>query len=129
MNKVILNGFIATDIEFSTTSGGTPFARFNLGVRRIKDGIDFIPIIVWNQVAENVNNYCEKGSKVLVEGRIQTGSYEKDGVKRHTTDISAEKVEFLDKKPVEDNPFKDMSIKSEFDTGSQIQISPDDLPF
>lgn len=129
MNKVILNGFISTDIEFSTTSGGTPFAKFNLGVKRMKEGIDFIPIIVWNQVAENVNNYCEKGSKILVEGRIQTGSYEKDGVKRHTTDVSAERVEFLERKQVEDNPFKDMSIKSEFDTGNQIKIEESDLPF
>ena len=129
MNKVILTGFISTEIEFNTTSGGTPFARFNLGVKRMKDGIDFIPIITWNQTAENVKNYCEKGSKVLVEGRMQTGSYEKDGIKRYTTDVSAERVEFLERKPVEDNPFKDMSIKTEFDTGNQIQINPDDIPF
>ena len=122
MNKVILNGFISTDIEFSTTSGGTPFARFNLGVKRIKDGIDFIPIIVWNQVAENVNNYCEKGSKILVEGRIQTGSYEKDGVKKYTTDVSAERVEFLEKKKVEDNPWEILKRDYPVDTVADVKI-------
>ena len=130
MNRIILSGNISTDIDFRTTNGGAPVSKFNLAVSRMKDGTDFIPIVTWNQLAENVNNYCSKGSKVLVEGRLQTSSYEKDGVKRYSTDVVADRVEFLTKKEnKETNPFEDMSIRTDFDTGNQIEINSDDLPF
>lgn len=128
MNRVILSGFISTDIEFGNTNGGISFTRFNLGVKKMKEGVDFIPIVAWNQVAENTAQFCEKGSKILVEGRMQTGSYEKDGQKRYTTDVVADRIEFLDRKK-DENQFKDMSIKTSFDTDNQIQIQESDLPF
>jgi single-strand DNA-binding protein len=126
MNKVILCGNISTDIDFKTTSGGTPVARFSLAVKNMK-GVDFIPIVTWNQVADNVSSYCNKGSKILVEGRIQNNSYEKDGQKKYTTDVVADRLEFLEKK--EGNPYKDMSIKTDSNIGNQIEITDDDLPW
>lgn len=126
MNKCILCGNISTDIDFKQTSGGTPVAKFSIAVNKIKDGVDFIPIVAWNQVAENVSTFCEKGSKVLVEGRLQNNSYEKDGQKKHFTEIVAERIEFLNKK---ENQYKDMSVKTDFDFGKQLEITDDDMPF
>lgn len=126
MNKVIICGNISTDIELKQTNGGTPVAKFNLAVNR-KDGVDFIPIVVWNQSAENVKEYCEKGSKLLIEGRIQVREYEKDGQKRHSTEVVADRIEFMSKK--KDNPYEEMSIKTESNIGTQIEINDNDLPF
>ncbi len=128
MNKVIISGNISNDIELKQTSSGTPMARFNVAVNRAKEGVDFIPIVVWNQLAENVKEYCSKGTHILVEGRIQISDYEKDGQKRYSTDVVAERVEWRNEKKQE-NQFKDMSIKTDFDTGNQIQIKDEDLPW
>lgn len=125
MNKVILSGNISTDINFKTTNNGAPVARFNLAVNR-KEETDFIPITVWNQTAENVNEYCEKGSKLLVEGRLQIRDYEVDGQKKYSTEVVADRVEFMSSKK---NPYKDMSIKTEFEIGKQLEITDDDMPF
>ena len=57
---------------------------------------DFIRIVVWGKMAENSANYLVKGRLVGIQGRIQTGSYDKDGVKVYTTDVVASQVEFLE---------------------------------
>lgn len=139
MNKVIISGNISTDIEFKTTPNGVPVAKFNVAVRRIKDETDFLPVVVWNQQAENVNEFCEKGSKILVDGRIQVRDYEKDGEKRYVTEIIGERVEFLSKnkktpdeaKNEQKNPYNFLgeNIKTESDFGEQLAITDDDLPF
>jgi len=129
MNKCILCGNISTDIDFKQTSGGAPVAKFSIAVNKPKDGTDFVPIVAWNQVAENVSTFCEKGSKILVDGRLQNNSYEKDGQKRYYTEVVAERIEFLSAKKKEENPYKDMSINTEFQAGSSIEITDSDIPF
>lgn len=121
MNKVILCGNVSTDIDFKQTNGGTPVAKFNIAVNRAKDGTDFVPIVAWNQMAENVNQYCKKGSKILIEGRMQVNEYEQ----KKYTEVVADKVEFLSKAK-EDNPYKDMSIRT---VGKQMEIEDEDLPW
>lgn len=121
MNKVILSGNVSTDIDFKQTNGGTPVAKFNIAVNRAKDGTDFVPIVAWNQMAENVNQYCKKGSKILIEGRMQVNEYEQ----KKYTEVVADKVEFLSKAK-EDNPYKDMSIRT---VGKQMEIEDEDLPW
>ena len=125
MNKVILSGNISNDIDLKQTSGGTPVARFNMAVNRAKEGVDFIPIVVWNQLAENIKEYCSKGTHILVEGRIQISDYEKDGQKRYSTEVVADRVEWTKK----ENPYKDMNVKTEFDVGKQLEITDADLPW
>lgn len=127
MNKVILSGNISTDIDFKQTSGGAPVAKFTLAVNKMKDGTDFVPIVAWNQVAENISVFCEKGSKLLLDGRLQMNSYEKDGQKKYYTEVVADRVEFLSAK--KDNPYKDMSVHTEFQVGKQLEITEDDMPF
>lgn len=60
---------------------------------------DFVGLVAWDKTAEFAGQYLSKGRKILVEGRVQTGSYEKDGKKIYTTDIIADRIEFADSKP------------------------------
>jgi len=103
MNKVFEIGRLTKDIElrYSTGANQTAVARFTLAVDRIgKDkGADFIGCVAFGKTAELMDRYLSKGSKVAVEGHIQTGSYEKDGRKVYTTDVIVDRVEFLSSQP------------------------------
>lgn len=105
MNKVILCGRLTEDIDVRQTTTGTAIGRFTIAVDRrpTKDGkkeADFISCRAFGKTAETMAKYLGKGRKVLVDGRIQTGSYEtRDGDKRYTTDVIVESFEFVDSKP------------------------------
>ena len=94
MNQVNLVGRITKDLEIKYTSAQTAKVVFNIAINS-KDRTDYPRIIVWGKQAENLEKYCKKGSLVGVSGRIQTGSYEKDGQPVYTTDVYAEHIEFL----------------------------------
>lgn len=99
MNNVVLIGRLTRDPETRYTSD-TQMAvtRFSLAIDRGKDkGADYPSIICFGKTAENCEKYLKKGRMVGIHGRIQTGSYEKDGHKVYTTDIVADRVEFLEK--------------------------------
>lgn len=106
MNKVILMGRLTRDPEIRHTAGDQPMAiaRYTLAVDRrgAKDGevsADFVNIVAFSKAAEFVEKYLFKGMKVLVTGRIQTGSYtDRDGKKVYTTDVIAEDQEFGESK-------------------------------
>lgn len=102
MNHVILIGRLARDPELSyTPNTQTACCRFNLAVDRPKrngedQGADFIRITVWGRQAETCDRYLSKGRQIAVQGRIQTGSYKnRSGETVYTTDVVAERVEFL----------------------------------
>lgn len=104
MNTVNLIGRIAREIEVRYTTGAEPtaVARFPIAIDRpVKQGkekqTDFPNIIVFGKRAENCEKYLAKGRLVGIEGRLQTGSYtNKDGVKVYTTDVVANRVDFID---------------------------------
>ena len=108
MNKVILMGRLTKDPEVRYTQGenSTAIARYSLAVdrrgRRSQDGdqtADFINIVAFGKAAEFTEKYFRQGMRVLVSGRIQTGSYvNKDGQKVYTTDVIVEDQEFADSK-------------------------------
>lgn len=106
MNRVIITGRLTADpkVTYSTGDKPTCIAKFNLAVDRKykRDGepnADFINCTAFGKTAELVEKYVVKGSKVGVEGHIQTGSYtNKDGQKVYTTDVMAEAIEFLERK-------------------------------
>lgn len=103
MNKVILIGRLVADPEVRNTQTGTAVARYKLAVdrQRNKEGqqeADFISCVAWDSRADFAARYLHKGIKIAVEGRIQTGSYEKDGVKHYTTDVIVERHEFCESK-------------------------------
>lgn len=113
MNKVVLVGNLTRDIEtrYTKDKNGNDLAigRFTLAVNlpRKKDESAFISCVSFGKTAEVIEKYTRKGSKVAVTGYIQTGSYEKDGVKHYTTDVIVEEVELLTPKSEGTAPKKD----------------------
>lgn len=100
-NIVLLIGRLTKDPDVRyTTQTQTAVATFTLAVNRPyskEKEADFIRIVVYGKPAENCGTYIKKGSLVGVQGRIQTGSYKKEnGDTVYTTDVIAERVEFLD---------------------------------
>lgn len=105
MNKVIQSGRLTKDAEIAYTQGNNmAVARFTLAVdRRFKQEgqptADFIRCIAFGKTAEFFERFGRKGTKFLIEGRIQTGSYtNKDGQKVYTTDVVIEECEFAESK-------------------------------
>ena len=106
MNKVILMGRLTRDPEVRYSQGeqATAIARYTLAVdRRFKrDGdqtADFIGCVAFGKLGEFAEKYLRKGTKVVVTGRIQTGSYtNKDGQKVYTTDVVVEEQDFAESK-------------------------------
>lgn len=101
MNKVFLIGNLTADPQVSAFDSGHTACRFSIAVSRFTRGddnrTDFINIVTWDGLAQNCSKYLVKGGKVAVVGSLQTGSYEKDGIKRTTVDVRAEQVEFLNR--------------------------------
>lgn len=137
MNLIVLKGNIATNIELRHTEKGTPVATFNLAVQRINDRekADFFPIVVWDKQAENINQYCTKGSPILIKGRLQTRSYDNaNGQKVKVTEVLAELIEFLQKAQQEEKtkeePKQEANPFEEFGKQIEIEIDEDEaLPF
>ena len=108
MNKVILMGRLTRDAEIRYSQGenSMPIARFTLAVdRRARkdqaDGqqtADFINCVAFRNQADFLERFGRKGTKFLIEGRIQTGSYEREGQRVYTTDVVVENIEFAESK-------------------------------
>ena len=142
MNKVILMGRLTRDPDMRGEGTGL-VARYSLAVdrrfsRNEENNTDFINIVVFGKGAEFAEKYLKKGTKVLVTGRIQTGSYtNKDGQKVYTTDVIAEDQEFAESKNASGNnggqsDTYSSSNTSVQDDGDFMNISDgikDDMPF
>lgn len=145
LNTVILIGRL-TAAPIVRYNNELAIARFNLAIDRQKTktnqdpGADFPSIVCFGKTAELVEKYLGKGRKVAVQGRIQTGSYEdKDGKKVYTTDVIADRVEFLDRAgeeeptPSRGAENKSKNMKPAEDDFAQIEgfskLSEDDIPF
>ena len=99
MNRIVITGRLTTKPEHRYTSSNKAFTKFTIAVNRQKEGADFINCIAWDKTAELICNYLNKGSFIGVEGRLQTGTYEKaDGSRGYTTDVLVQNIEFLEKK-------------------------------
>ena len=104
MNKFIGIGALTKTVEVRYTKNELKVANFTIAINREvknKEGnydADFISCVAYGNLADLVSKYLDKGSRISVEGHIQTGSYEKDGKKTYTTDIVVEKIQFLDSK-------------------------------
>ena len=132
INDVVLVGRLTKKSELKFTTNGTKYSQFIVAVQRKfknQNGeyeSDFINCLMWSTAAENFIKFTNKGSLVGIEGRIQTRSYEKDGVKKYIQEVVAENFSLLESKkvtesrsnvaqPIEESPFNG--------------VSDDDLPF
>lgn len=102
LNKVIIIGNITRNPELKVLPSGMKVCNFTVATNRIwkdKDGnkqesADFHNIVVFGNQAENISKYMIKGSSIMIDGRLQTRSWEKDGEKRYTTEVIAENIQF-----------------------------------
>ncbi|HBB36730.1 MAG: Single-stranded DNA-binding protein [Candidatus Moranbacteria bacterium GW2011_GWC1_45_18] len=109
LNKAMLIGNITRDPELRSTPSGQSVANFGLATNRVwkdpnsgerKESAEFHNIVAWGKLAEICGQYLRKGSKVFVEGRIQTRSWQgQDGNKRYMTEVVMENMIMLDRKP------------------------------
>lgn len=96
------------DVRYTTGENSLCIARYTLACDRItkKEGqptADFISCVAMGKQGEFVEKYLSKGMKIAIEGRIQTGSYDKDGTKVYTTDVMVERHEFVESRNSQQN--------------------------
>lgn len=129
-NKVTLVGRISTDLELRYTGSNKAYCRFNLAVNKNYKNeygeyeTDFIPVTVWGKPAENLVQYQNKGSLILVDGSINMSNYtDKDGNNRTSFEIMTSNVQFLGSKKTSDETTAE-SVKSDpyEDFGNEVEI-------
>lgn len=138
MNSVILIGRLTRDPDLRYLQTGMAVSRFSLAVDKDlskekkqefeskgQPTADFINIVVWGKQAENCANYLLKGRLVGIQGRIQSGSYDKDGTRVYTTDVVAERVQFLEYKDKQSSTQQ----QSDFGVAGFSPTDDDDIPF
>ena len=137
MNKFIGIGRNTKDGEYRTSENGLTMYSNSLAMTNTfknKDGkydSEFIDYIAYRNTADYLNKYSKKGTQVVIEGRIQTTSSEKDGKKRYFTKIVVESANVLDKiekEPEEVNEFSAMQSTTEYQE-KEIKLEDEDLPF
>lgn len=127
INRVCMVGRMTRDPELRRTNTGAAVTSFTLALNRnfqSADGIqaDYIPCVVWNKVAENVNEYCSKGSLVGIEGRLRSRTYDNaQGNKVYVVEVTCDSVQFLDTKKKEDNVQKE--------NFSSFNVNEEDIQF
>lgn len=102
-NQVILMGNLTRDPELRTTPNGQAVCSFSLALNRqwksqdgqTQEAVDYIDVVAWAGLGERVAQYCQKGKPVLVNGRLQSRSWEQDGQKRSKVEVLAQDVTFL----------------------------------
>lgn len=142
VNKVILVGHVGKDPEVRYLDKDVAVANFTLATtdrsRTLQNGT-IIPertewhnIVAWRGLAEIAEKYIRKGSQIYIEGRLQTRMWEKDNVKRYTTEIYAETINLLGKKPEHTDALTSITNAPSAANPNDNQAPPlaeDDLPF
>jgi single-strand DNA-binding protein len=132
LNKVMVIGNVGTDPEMRFTPNGSPVTSFSIATNRFyntpegerKKETEWFDVVTWNRLAENCNQFLTKGQRAYVEGRLRTRSWEgQDGQKHSRTEIIANSVLFLDRRPVETLP------EGGVETVAEDDIEAGDIPF
>lgn len=128
MNIVAISGRITKDPELRKTQAHKSVLSFSIAVNKPNDkqSADFINCVAWEKTAEVICNYCHKGDEVVIAGHISTSTYDErsTGRKRTDTFVVVDRFEFgRQKQKKEDDKF------SEFNTGTQVDITNEELPF
>ena len=139
INKVILIGRLGNDPEVRYTPDGTAVANFNIatsdewtdkGSGERKERTEWHRVVAWRRLGEICGEYLSKGKQVYVEGKLQTRSWEKDGVTRYTTEIIASDVQFLGGRNAGDTYKSSESVRSQgYEDPPLTSRQDDDIPF
>lgn len=133
LNKIMLIGNVGTDPEMRFTPSGNPVTSFRLATSRMytasdgerKQETEWFTIVAWRKQAESCNQFLTKGQRVYVEGSLRTRAWEgRDGQKRVTAEVMANRVIFLDKQALAPLPGEEVPVE----TGEE-EVAPEDLPF
>ena len=133
MNHWVGIGRLTRDPNVKYTQSGKAYASFTLAIDRRRSGdgnqqADFISCVAWEKIAEVISQYCTKGKKIAVEGRIQTRSYDaQDGNKRYVTEVVVQRMEFCDSKGGGTNSVAPPEQQGMFE-GSRA-VADSDIPF
>ena len=138
VNKVILIGNVGKDPEVRYLEKNVAVANFTLATTergyttqngiQVPEKTEWHNIVAWRGLAEVAEKYIKKGTQIYVEGKIQTRQWEKEGIKRYTTEIYADTIQLLGKKP--DSAETSSSVAAP--AADALQAPPpttDDLPF
>lgn len=132
LNKIMIIGNVGTDPEMRFTPNGNPVASFRLATSRAfnssegerKQETEWFDVVTWNKLAENCNQFLTKGQRAYVEGRLHTRSWDgQDGQKHYRTEIIANTVLFLDRRPAGTLP------QSGVEAAAEDDLDPGDIPF
>lgn len=138
VNKVILIGNLGKDPEVRYIEGGIANAKFTIATSETwkdkttgekKDRTEWHNIVLWRGLAELAEKYLKKGDKVYIEGKIQTRSYDKDGIKRYFTEIIGENLMMLSPKNTGNNAGRSETPSSPGEISLPQNTPSDDLPF
>lgn len=131
MNRVVLVGNIATDIQKRTTQGGVSVATFRIAVNRKYTNAqgqreaDFIDCVAWRQTADFIAQHFIKGNRIGIEGSIQTRNYDaQDGSKRHVVEVIVDSAEFVAQRAQEQSAAPAAAPQGQF-----TEVEESDLPF
>ena len=141
INKVILVGNLGQDPEVTYTAGGAAVTTLSLATSESwkdkdtgsdQEKTEWHRVVLWRRLAEIAGEYLKKGSKVYIEGQLQTRKWEQDGQTRYTTEVVGRDMQFLDSRGSSssdsssyDDINQDMSSQNLPDSG----ITDDDIPF
>jgi len=139
INKVILVGRLGSDPEVRYTPDGTAVANFSIATSdewtdkatgEKKERTEWHRVVAWRKLGEICGEYLSKGRQVYVEGKLQTRSWEKDGVTRYSTEIIASDVQFLGGRNATDSYRSSETAPSQGYEGPQLtDRHDDDIPF
>jgi len=149
MNKVFLSGNLTRDPELRYAQSGKAFVKVGIAVNRPfskNKEVDFFNLVAFDKTAEFIGRYFVKGTRALIEGRLQTSSYEnKDGVKVNSVDVLVDNIEFASSKRSESDDYSgggrganDNYLprreptppkREDYDDFGGEPIDPDDTPF
>lgn len=137
LNKATIVGNLTRDPEMKTLPSGQPVTSFGMATNRYykdkngnrQDAVDYHNLVAFGKQAELIAQYLRKGSQALVEGRIQTRSWDKDGQKQYRTEIIVETVQF-GQKPETENETRRAEVQREIEQriGTDNAQPPEDLP-
>jgi single-strand DNA-binding protein len=140
LNFAIAMGRLTGDPELKHTANDLAFTRFSIAVDRIGKSVekqtDFFNVVAWGSNAEFICKYFRKGSLIIIEARMQTGSFEgKDGIKRQTFDLVVNRVHFAGPKSQDDSSssspsdFSGEAFSNSNNNAFSDDDDDDDLPF
>lgn len=136
VNKVLLTGRLTRDCELRYTPSGAAVTNFSIAHNRRykdqsgewRDETTFVNVVAWQRLAERCSEYLHKGSAVLVEGRLQSRSWEtEDGQRRSVLEVRADRVEFLDRVSAEERSAARSGAQPE--ENEKTSETDDDIPF